>query len=201
MGSDRPALGISDRLLREGAGRVIWAPTRSPIASATGWEPQLTIAVDTVVHMATVMELCAAFFSSTASRSVTRGAGAVESTSDARCSGDSRSCEARSRARPSWPSVRHGRRRRGRASFRMPCDRRSCESVWRCNPSRCNQSVLRRGFAVALARGHSFARRSSCALTATMMVLSDISTAPTAGDSTTPHGASTPAASGIATML
>ncbi len=37
--------------------------------------------------------------------------------------------------------------------------------------------------------------------TATMTVLSDISTAPTAGWSTMPYGASTPAASGMATML
>jgi hypothetical protein len=34
-----------------------------------------------------------------------------------------------------------------------------------------------------------------------MTVLSDISTAPTAGDNTMPRDASTPAASGIATML
>ena len=44
-------------------------------------------------------------------------------------------------------------------------------------------------------------RRSSCALMATMIVLSDISTAPTAGLSTTPCRCSTPAASGMATML
>ena len=48
---------------------------------------------------------------------------------------------------------------------------------------------------------HRSARRSSCALTATMIVLTDISTAPSAGGSTTPQGASTPAATGIATML
>ena len=47
----------------------------------------------------------------------------------------------------------------------------------------------------------SFARRSSCALAATMIVLADMRTAPTAGDRRMPHGASTPAASGIATML
>jgi hypothetical protein len=50
-------------------------------------------------------------------------------------------------------------------------------------------------------RSQSSVRRSSCALMATMIVLSDISTAPTAGVRTRPHGASTPAASGIATML
>src|SRR5690606_26294229 len=44
-------------------------------------------------------------------------------------------------------------------------------------------------------------RRSGCALMATMMVLSDMSTAPAAGESTMPRDASTPAASGIATML
>ena len=51
------------------------------------------------------------------------------------------------------------------------------------------------------ADAQSVSRRSSCALTATMIVLSDMSTAPTAGERTIPHGASTPAASGIATML
>ena len=44
-------------------------------------------------------------------------------------------------------------------------------------------------------------RRSNCAFTATMTVLSDMSTAPTAGESTIPHGARTPAASGMATLL
>ncbi len=48
---------------------------------------------------------------------------------------------------------------------------------------------------------HSLARRRSCALTATTTVLSDISTAPTAGDSTIPFDASTPAASGMARIL
>ena len=50
-------------------------------------------------------------------------------------------------------------------------------------------------------RAYSRSRRRSCALIATTIVLSDISTAPTAGVSTMPHGASTPAARGIATML
>jgi hypothetical protein len=44
-------------------------------------------------------------------------------------------------------------------------------------------------------------RLSNCALTATITVLSDMSTAPMAGDSRIPARASTPAASGIATML
>ncbi len=44
-------------------------------------------------------------------------------------------------------------------------------------------------------------RRSSCALMATITVLSDISAAPTAGDSTKPQRARSPAASGMATML
>jgi len=48
---------------------------------------------------------------------------------------------------------------------------------------------------------YSFARRSSCALIATITVLADIKTAPTAGESTNPHGARRPAASGMATML
>ena len=43
--------------------------------------------------------------------------------------------------------------------------------------------------------------RSSWALTATMMVLSDISKAPTAGESRMPSGARTPAASGRAMTL
>ena len=47
----------------------------------------------------------------------------------------------------------------------------------------------------------SGARRNSCALTATMIVLSDISTAPMAGLRTTPLYAIAPAASGMATML
>jgi len=38
-------------------------------------------------------------------------------------------------------------------------------------------------------------------LMATMTVLIDMRTAPNAGGSTIPHGASTPAASGIATLL
>ena len=45
------------------------------------------------------------------------------------------------------------------------------------------------------------ARRRSCALIATITVLSDMSTAPTAGDSTMPREASMPAASGIARIL
>jgi len=47
----------------------------------------------------------------------------------------------------------------------------------------------------------SSALRSSCALMATMTVLADISTAPTAGDSTNPQRASSPAASGMAMTL
>src|SRR5690606_13152032 len=48
---------------------------------------------------------------------------------------------------------------------------------------------------------YSVRRRSSCALMATITVESDIRIAPTAGASTIPFPASTPAASGIATML
>ena len=47
----------------------------------------------------------------------------------------------------------------------------------------------------------SRARRSSCALTATMTVLADISTAANAGGRRMPWRVNTPAASGIATML
>ena len=52
-------------LLREGARLLhdIDAVANRVKRVATGWEPEFTIAVDTVVRMATVMELCAAFFS------------------------------------------------------------------------------------------------------------------------------------------
>ncbi len=49
--------------------------------------------------------------------------------------------------------------------------------------------------------GQAMARRSSCALSATMTVLADMSTAPSAGPSSTPHEARTPAARGIAITL
>ena len=48
---------------------------------------------------------------------------------------------------------------------------------------------------------YSSARRSSCALIATMTVLADIRTAANAGGRRIPCAARTPAASGIATML
>lgn len=44
-------------------------------------------------------------------------------------------------------------------------------------------------------------RRNNSALHATMRVLAVIKTAAAAGESTTPHGAAMPAASGSATML
>jgi len=47
----------------------------------------------------------------------------------------------------------------------------------------------------------SGARRSSCALMATITVLADMRIAAIAGESTMPRDASTPAASGMATML
>ena len=47
----------------------------------------------------------------------------------------------------------------------------------------------------------SVTRRSVWALMATITVLADMSTAPIAAGNTIPHGASTPAASGMATML
>lgn len=52
-------------LLREGAGLLaeIDAVANRVKRVATGWEPQFTIAVDSVIDRATVMELCAAFFS------------------------------------------------------------------------------------------------------------------------------------------
>jgi hypothetical protein len=48
---------------------------------------------------------------------------------------------------------------------------------------------------------YSWARRSNCALIATMTVLADIRTAAIAGGRRMPCGARTPAANGIATML
>jgi hypothetical protein len=50
-------------------------------------------------------------------------------------------------------------------------------------------------------RAHNVSRRSNWAFRATTTVLKDMRIAPTAGLSTIPHGASTPAASGIAAML
>jgi DNA-binding transcriptional LysR family regulator len=62
-------------------------------ASPPGWEPQLTIAVDTIISKATVMELCESFFSlnrrppaSAARRNPVRHAGGADL-----------------RARPTWP--------------------------------------------------------------------------------------------------
>ena len=51
-------------LLREGALLLanIDAVANRVKRVATGWEPQFTIAVDSVMHPATVMELCASFF-------------------------------------------------------------------------------------------------------------------------------------------
>ena len=51
-------------LLREGARLLeeIDAVANRVKRVATGWEPQLTIAVDSIISKATVMELCAAFF-------------------------------------------------------------------------------------------------------------------------------------------
>lgn len=52
-------------LLREGAGLLaeIDAVANRVKRVATGWEPQLTIAVDSIIDRTTVMELCANFFS------------------------------------------------------------------------------------------------------------------------------------------
>lgn len=51
-------------LLREGARLLdeIDAVANRVRRVATGWEPQFTIAVDSIIHPATVMELCEAFF-------------------------------------------------------------------------------------------------------------------------------------------
>src|SRR5690606_33854469 len=63
-------------------------------------------------------------------------------------------------------------------------------------------ALARREAGVAEAgRHYSFAVRSSCALIATITVLADIRIAPTAGASSMPAHASTPAASGMARML
>ena len=48
---------------------------------------------------------------------------------------------------------------------------------------------------------YNFVRLSNCALSATTTVLADIKTAPSAGVRRMSHRASTPAASGMATML
>ncbi|MEN9437672.1 MAG: hypothetical protein RIR09_2327, partial [Pseudomonadota bacterium] len=51
-------------LLREGARLLhdVEAVANRVKRVATGWEPQLTIAVDTIISKSTVMELCDAFF-------------------------------------------------------------------------------------------------------------------------------------------
>ena len=51
-------------LLREGALLLanIDAVANRVKRVATGWEPQFTVAVDSVMHPATVMDLCTAFF-------------------------------------------------------------------------------------------------------------------------------------------
>ena len=51
-------------LLREGARLLadIDAVANRVKRVATGWEPQFTIAVDSIINRATVMELCEAFF-------------------------------------------------------------------------------------------------------------------------------------------
>lgn len=102
-----------------------------------------------------------------------------------------------------WP---HWQRRASASSFRcMACistmrARRSstCARASRSAGPLCARSGRP---AVQPAMRSNFTRRSSCALIATMMVLTDISTAPTAGASTSPKGANTPAASGMAAML
>ncbi len=67
--------------------------------------------------------------------------------------------------------------------------------------SRRNALLLPTGTDPSGTHVHNVTRRSSCAFTATTTVLKDMRIAPTAGFSTIPHGASTPAASGIAAML
>ncbi len=54
---------------------------------------------------------------------------------------------------------------------------------------------------VSVSQCHSAVRRNSCAFNATMIVDIDISPAAIAGVSVSPHGAKTPAASGIAITL
>ena len=63
------------------------------------------------------------------------------------------------------------------------------------------QPPAARGHGCATLAGLRSSRRSSCALSATTIVERLIRSAPTAGGMVMPHGASTPAASGIASTL
>src|SRR6267143_898237 len=113
-----------------------------------------------------------------------------------------------------WPLRRALRRRsqgavRHRRQDERPGRRRALASL-RCRWPELDlhagrRSARRRALAAGcrlhVTRNYTCTRRSSCALMATTRVLANISTAPIAGDRTNPYRASTPAASGIATML
>lgn len=93
----------------------------------------------------------------------------------------------------------------GRSSHRN--QRRSAPLGSACQRSNSNCSIGGPGgvdevrIAPAAVSAQSCARLSSCALIATTTVLADMKTAPSAGVSSMSQRASTPAASGIATML
>src|SRR6267143_699955 len=77
----------------------------------------------------------------------------------------------------------------------------SCWPLRRAGRRSARRRALAAGCRLHVTRNYTCTRRSSCALMATTRVLANISTAPIAGDRTNPYRASTPAASGIATML
>jgi len=88
----------------------------------------------------------------------------------------------------------------------LSCARARCETLTNASTRKAKRGrkKLDTGWDIALCSVgwiQMDSRRSSCAFAATTIVLSDISTAPTAAGSTMPQGARTPAASGIAKML
>ncbi len=74
-----------------------------------------------------------------------------------------------------------------------------------CRPYKANlnhlYAVAGRGCCAAAGSSRKRRRRNVCAFTATIIVLSDINTAPIAGGSTKPNGANAPAAIGKAMTL
>ena len=95
-----------DELLREGARLLadIDAVANRVKRVATGWEPQLTIAVDSIINPATVMELCDGLF--------------CPESADPACGCAPKPCPApwRTHVRPGRPGARRGRRRQAVSS-------------------------------------------------------------------------------------
>jgi hypothetical protein len=94
----------------------------------------------------------------------------------------------------------------GRDGKGLPCDEerhRTRATRRRSNAAtRAEASIgWRRSVGLGFIDAYNWARRSNCALIATMTVLADISTAANAGGRRIPCAAMTPAANGIATML